>query len=57
MILIKVLIFNINSIDIFVFLSNIFPVIFIIDDYFTRCSISLILIKFNFSFLLFLTLS
>ena len=54
MILIEVLISNISSISIFIPLKNIFFVVFIIDDYFIRCSVSLILVEFNISFLLFL---
>ena len=57
MTLIKVLIFNISLIDIFILLNNIFPVAFITDDCSTKYSINLILIKFNISPLLFLTLS
>ena len=57
MTLIKILISNINSINIFIFLNNTFPVAFITDDYFIKYLINLILIKFNTSPSLFLTLS
>ena len=57
MTLIKALISNISSIDILISLNNIFLVAFMINDYFIRCSVSLVLVEFNTSPLLFLTLS